>query len=205
MKVARNQPCPCGSGEKYKACCGKGKKNLTGARTGRLLALIVGIVVIGGVAIAINQFARGDLGPQPYSYDAANDRYWDPVHSHWHDGRPPQNAAEEGQAGSNPNPQPWEYDAAKNQHYDPEHSHWHAGPPPAQAGNLLPGGLPSIPAAGDPVPLDAPAAAPVAAAPVEGDPAPWDYDAENDEHWNPNTRTWDAGMPPLEAFTSDGE
>ncbi|MBO4297676.1 MAG: SEC-C domain-containing protein, partial [Clostridia bacterium] len=25
MKVGRNDPCPCGSGKKYKECCGKGK------------------------------------------------------------------------------------------------------------------------------------------------------------------------------------
>jgi len=24
QKVGRNQPCPCGSGKKYKNCCGKG-------------------------------------------------------------------------------------------------------------------------------------------------------------------------------------
>jgi uncharacterized protein YecA (UPF0149 family) len=24
-KVGRNDPCPCGSGKKYKQCCGKGK------------------------------------------------------------------------------------------------------------------------------------------------------------------------------------
>ena len=24
-KVGRNQPCPCGSGKKYKNCCGKGE------------------------------------------------------------------------------------------------------------------------------------------------------------------------------------
>jgi len=24
-KIGRNDPCPCGSGKKYKKCCGKGK------------------------------------------------------------------------------------------------------------------------------------------------------------------------------------
>ncbi|MCA1810320.1 MAG: thioredoxin family protein [Lentisphaerae bacterium] len=27
--------------------------------------------------------------PVPYEYDAANDRYWDPGHGHWHQGKPP--------------------------------------------------------------------------------------------------------------------
>ena len=31
----------------------------------------------------------------------------------------------------------------------------------------------------------------------------WEYDASNDRHWNPTTRTWEAGMPPIEAFMSD--
>lgn len=25
LKVGRNDPCPCGSGKKYKKCCGRGK------------------------------------------------------------------------------------------------------------------------------------------------------------------------------------
>ncbi len=27
--------------------------------------------------------------PEPYEYDAENDRYWHPGHGHWHRGRPP--------------------------------------------------------------------------------------------------------------------
>ena len=27
-KIGRNDPCPCGSGKKYKYCCGKSKDNL---------------------------------------------------------------------------------------------------------------------------------------------------------------------------------
>lgn len=199
MKVSRNQACPCGSGEKFKACCGKGQKTRAGVAGGRILAVIVGVVVIGGVAIAINQFRHSDLSLQPYVYDATNDRYFDPVHGHMHQGRPPQGTAQGSNraTGAGLNPRPWEYDAAKNQHYDPGHGHWHAGPPPDQAGGLAP----TPDAAGLPAPLG-----PVAAdAPGDDEPAPWDYDAENDRHWNPNTRTWDAGMPPLEAFTSDAE
>ena len=54
MKVSRNQACPCGSGWKYKACCGKGEKTRAGVTGGRILAAIVGVTVIGGVVIAIN-------------------------------------------------------------------------------------------------------------------------------------------------------
>ena len=199
MKVSRNQACPCGSGEKFKACCGKGQKARAGVAGGRILAVIVGVAVISGVAIAINQFRTTDLGLQPYVYDAKNDQYFDPVHGHMHDGRPPQDLARDSPTpgGTAATPQPGEYDAAKNQHYDAAHGHWHAGPPPNQAGNLLTaptaGALPILPSA---------AAADV---PGDGSPGAWDYDAENDRHWNPNTRTWNSGMPPIEAFTSDAE
>lgn len=201
MKVSRNEACPCGSGKKFKACCGKGEKTRTGATSGRILAVIVGVVVFGGIVIAINQFWHTDLSPVPYAYDAKNNRYFDPVHGHMHQGRPPGGAGQDTQQAAGQNPQPWEYDAATDRHWNPTpgHGHWHDGPPPAQAGSLLipaltsgTGGLPTLP------PLE-PATAGV---PADGSPAAWDYDAENDTHWNPNKRTWDPGMPPLEAFTS---
>jgi hypothetical protein len=202
MKVSRNQACPCGSGEKFKACCGKGEKTRSGVAGARILTVIVGVAVISGVAIAINEFRTNDLTLQPYTYDAKNDRYFDPVHGHMHQGRPPQGAAQGGQAApvTGATPLDWEYDAAKNQHYDPGHGHWHAGPPPpSQAGSPVavpgPGAVPTLPPA-----------EPAAAAAL-GDDAPlaWDYDADNDRHWNPNTLTWDPGMPPIEALTSDAE
>jgi hypothetical protein len=28
--------------------------------------------------------------PAPWTYDAANNRYWNPEHGHWHSGRPPE-------------------------------------------------------------------------------------------------------------------
>jgi hypothetical protein len=204
MKVARNQTCPCGSGEKFKACCGKGEKTRTGVTGGRILAVIVGVAVIGGVAIAVNQLRTTDLSVQPYVYDAKNDQYFDPVHGHMHQGRPPQGAGQETQPASDPGatPEAWQYDAAKNQHYDPTHGHWHAGPAPNQAG----GNPITAPVAGAfPGAQPAQPSAVVPEAPADGSPPAWDYDAENDRHWNPNTRTWDSGMPPLEAFTSGAE
>jgi hypothetical protein len=172
-KVLRNEACPCGSGKKYKSCCGGGEKSRTGVASGRILAVIVGVVVIGGLAIAVNQFRQTDL-------------------------------SEAGAA--NATPEPWEYNAVNNQHWDPTpgHEHWHNGPPPNRTGgNLVPsttpaaGGFPALPPANPAATVPTPT--PVAAA---GDPGAWDYDAESDRHWNPNTRVWDQGMPPLEAFTS---
>jgi hypothetical protein len=201
MKVSRNETCPCGSGSKYKACCGKGEKTRTGVASGRIIAIIIGVVVVAGVAIAVNQLRTTDLGVQPYVYDAKNDRYFDPVHGHMHEGRPPQGAAQQDPTAALPGsvPAAWDYDATKNQHYDPQHGHWHAGPPPNQAGNPL-----TLPSVGG-VPF-APSTAPITVptnVPDDGSPPAWDYDAENDRHWNPNTSTWDSGMPPIEAFTSD--
>ncbi len=201
MKVSRNQACPCGSGEKFKICCGKGEKTRSGVAGGRVLSVIVGVAVLAGVVLAINQFRTTDLSLQPYAYDAENDRYFDPVHGHMHQGRPPQGTAQGGQATptTGSTPLPWEYDAAKNQHYNPGHGHWHAGPPPSQAGSPAAapglGVLPTLPPAG-PVAVEIPG---------DDSPAAWDYDAQNDRHWNPNTLTWDPGMPPLETFASDAE
>jgi len=199
MRVSRNETCPCGSGKKYKACCGKGEKTRTGVASGRIIALIIGVALIAGGAIVVNQFRTTDLGGEAYVYDAVNDQYFDPVHGHMHQGRPPTDAAQQGQAtlpGSTP--PAWDYDAAKNQHYDPQHGHWHAGPPPNQAGSPLT--LPSV-GGGPLAPSAAPANVPTNV-PDDGSPPAWDYDAENDQHWNPNTRTWESGMPPIEAFTS---
>jgi Flp pilus assembly protein TadD len=39
MSVGRNDPCPCGSGRKYKQCCGLGKEPGQGAPKAALQAL----------------------------------------------------------------------------------------------------------------------------------------------------------------------
>jgi len=167
-KTARNQPCPCGSGKKYKACCGTGDKTRSGAALGKTLGIVVVVVVIAGVFIVANHFRTADL-----SAEAAN-------------------------------PEPWEYNASTNQHYNPlpGHEHWHDGPPPQNpAGTLNTATLP-VPVQQQ-VPT-VPTAAPVQPAgdPADGSPEDWEYNAGNDSHWNPVTQTWDAGMPPVEAFTS---
>jgi hypothetical protein len=64
-----------------------------------------------------------DQNREPWEYDAATNRHWDPNHRHWHEGPPPARAAD----GT---PEPWQYDPATNKHWDPRHGHWHSGPPP---------------------------------------------------------------------------
>lgn len=164
--VARNASCPCESGKKFKNCCGTADKQ-SSPMWGRLLALVIGLVVVGGVATAIVKLTE-----------------------------------------SNDTPEPWEYNAATNQHYNPlpDHMHWHDGPPPVDklaAGAADPIDVPSAQPSQGVATL--PSLPPVDAAPAaaDGEPAAWEYDAEQDRHWNPETKSWSEGMPPLEAFTSD--
>ncbi len=243
-KTMRNEPCPCGSGKKYKACHGTTDQTRSGRGPARILAIVVVIVVIGGAAIAVNHFRTADLSEPKLVYDAENNRYWDPVHSHWHDGRPPAHggAAAPAPAGLKPEPyeynaetnhywdpehahwhegrppsdhvftaadgrtpEPYEYDAATDQHFDPGHGHWHEGMRPAQAA------VPEIPGGTNVTQVSDEEAARM----IESGQATqvgqeeagivtpgWKYDAENDRHWNPKTKTWEQGMPPLEAFPS---
>ena len=211
-KTSRNEPCPCGSGKKYKACHGTTDKSRSGLASSRILAIVVGIVILGGGAIAVNHFRTADLeGGAAYVYDAENDRYWDPTHSHWHDGRPPTEQGGIAPAAGTVTPQPWAYDAEKDQYYHPEHGHWHEGLPPTQQAApppLLPeiqGGtnVRQISAEEASRRLAAGEAQEIASEDVGLGPAAWEYDVDSDRHWNPTTKTWDQGMPPLEAFTSD--
>ena len=160
----RNEPCSCGSGRKYKNCC-EGKTRIFGGKIpGVAIWIVLAIAGVGVAAYAIlrpdrqepavSSVVPPDQRPAPYTYDSLRNQYFDPVHGHWHDGRPPASsgasASGSGPAGtptqgsaptpappptastSYPStPEPWTYDAAKNQHWDPAHQHWHPGPPPA--------------------------------------------------------------------------
>lgn len=59
MEVGRNEPCPCGSGKKYKQCCrGKGDPE-TQARIRKYL-LLTTVVVVAAVACGI--FVSPEIG-----------------------------------------------------------------------------------------------------------------------------------------------
>jgi hypothetical protein len=178
-KTNRNQPCPCGSGKKYKACHGSTDQTRGGLATSKWLAIVVGIIVIGGAAILLNEFRTADLSsdtgtPEPYEYNPATNHYWDPAHNHWHEGRPPAQAQAPGQVE-----------------------------PPAQAPPLPIEGIENAQVVSAEEAARRLAERNVEAGPGET-PAAWEYDADNDRHWNPNSGAWEQGMPPLEAFTSDG-
>lgn len=168
----RNDPCPCGSGRKYKNChAGRasfGERAVAGIRLPWVIGIAVAAVaILIGVSMLYNRGPGISRGPaQPLSsapasgampgaweYDSLTNKHFDPGHGHWHDGPPPANASQQtptlpsspstsitgGAVPAPPSvpagttPQPWQYDAATNRHYDPTHGHWHQGPPPAGA------------------------------------------------------------------------
>ncbi len=75
MKVGRNEPCPCGSGEKYKRCC-EGKAAKQADRRSRLVLWVMGaLALIGIVGIASSIVANR----------APEGRVWSAEHGHFHD------------------------------------------------------------------------------------------------------------------------
>lgn len=59
LQVSRNDPCPCGSGEKYKRCCLGNPK--AAARRMRVPLILAGIGVLLGVAMGWEQGMRTGL------------------------------------------------------------------------------------------------------------------------------------------------
>ncbi|MPZ21655.1 MAG: hypothetical protein GEV06_27765 [Luteitalea sp.] len=73
--VGRNAACPCGSGKKFKRCCGA-KKQVLGARE-RVFLIALICVVIAAIVVGITSFNQdaGSRAPQ---------RVWSDEHGHWH-------------------------------------------------------------------------------------------------------------------------
>jgi hypothetical protein len=78
MKPGRNDPCPCGSGDKYKKCCAGKPDASQKARSRGLAALLIVVllIVVAGVVIEL----RSDD-----SAEGRVDRVWSPEHGHYHD------------------------------------------------------------------------------------------------------------------------
>lgn len=70
-KIGRNEPCPCGSGLKYKQCCLQRDQGMT--TRSRLLALIIGVVLVAGAIVALT-----------WDSDTEQRRVWSEEHGHWH-------------------------------------------------------------------------------------------------------------------------
>jgi hypothetical protein len=114
-KVKRNEPCPCGSGQKYKHCCGP-KKRVRPTNQRRVVPPVLLFACVAGAAAVIG-FTRYQLGrsatarrpppdppppgkvtppgapspktvgvPQPQpSGPVPAGKVWSPQHGHWHD------------------------------------------------------------------------------------------------------------------------
>ncbi len=79
MKTGRNQPCPCGSGLKYKQCC----LNKSGGMSlqMKLLVGLVSVIILSGLGMVLMQVigtARNPEGAAP------SNRVWSEEHQHWH-------------------------------------------------------------------------------------------------------------------------
>jgi len=108
MQVDRNAQCPCGSGKKYKNCCGIKKEvreKFISKHAGKLLAplLVAGLI---GLVYAISSSE---------SQNIAAGRVWSAQHGHWH------YAGETNKPGSPQPPGP----VPKGKQWSVEHGHWH--------------------------------------------------------------------------------
>ena len=106
MSIGRNAPCPCGSGHKYKHCCGDKERTFLTA-PGLLLVLIVG-----GVAVAA---MIGALKSEPSA-----GQVWSPEHRHYH------NVGQGSPANPTGSPIPKPLGPAPpGKVWSPQHGHWH--------------------------------------------------------------------------------
>lgn len=163
--TGRNQPCPCGSGSKYKHCCEQKDKQPFMSRTGLIMGLAVAVVLAGGVAAFFNESSSGAESSAPAG------KVWSAEHGHYHDG--PSGAASAPQRGESssaavpaessqtaatapapvnntpgsqpPGPSP----AGKV--WSSEHGHWHDAPS-VQVQASQQGGLTASPSTAEPRP-----------------------------------------------------
>ncbi|HEX5135105.1 MAG TPA: SEC-C metal-binding domain-containing protein [Thermoanaerobaculia bacterium] len=78
-RVSRNDPCPCGSGLKYKRCH-EGKDVEKPRTSGMLLLAILALLIGAGALAVVIGITRG-----PDTASSSRRRVWSPEHGHWHD------------------------------------------------------------------------------------------------------------------------
>jgi len=173
-RVSRNDPCPCGSGLKYKRCCEQ-RDAAKPARSSTLpLAVLVLLVAAGAAAIVIG------LRDGPDRAAGRAGRVWSPEHGHWHDApRPGQASRLPLESGSkaplSPGPAP-AGTPPPGKVWSVEHGHWHDA---VQTGTQAGAAQPQFP----------PPPAPAAAAIPPG-PAP------PGKVWSPEHGHWHDAAPP---------
>jgi SEC-C motif-containing protein len=123
-RVSRNDPCPCGSGLKYKRCH-QGKDVERPRSSSALLFAILALLIGAGAVAVVIGVSRG-----PDSVSSSRRRVWSPEHGHWHDeGVPltssrslpfdPRSALPNGPRPAPPGTPP------PGKVWSPEHGHWH--------------------------------------------------------------------------------
>lgn len=76
-KTGRNEPCPCGSGKKYKQCCA-GKTDAKSTLATKWIAVVLGgLILVGALGFAASLSNR-DRSSTPR-------QVWSPEHGHYHD------------------------------------------------------------------------------------------------------------------------
>ena len=158
--VHRNDPCPCGSGRKFKSCHGRSSGVMRRPVALPMWGVIVGVIVVGaaaamGVRLATRPAALPDrLMPAPIGAALPS----------------PGTASV---AGSEP--AAWSYDPRTNKHWNPDHRHWHDGPAPATA-------TAGRDSAGRTITVSPPRPVSPVATP---EPSPWTYDESRKQYWDP--------------------
>lgn len=75
-KIGRNEPCPCGSGKKYKHCCVQKKGQLT--QRSRLFVGLLIVAAVVAVALAFRSLDGGSDNTCPPG------QVWSSAHGHCH-------------------------------------------------------------------------------------------------------------------------
>lgn len=80
-KVGRNEPCPCGSGKKYKNCHQQEEQKLSKNKNIIIAALIALAFIISAIGLYWNSQSTGKGAPG----EAPKGKVWSEEHGHWHD------------------------------------------------------------------------------------------------------------------------
>jgi hypothetical protein len=71
-KVGRNEPCPCGSGKKYKQCC---EAKAGGNRMTTVMIVVIAVAILAALLASVFSHGEDTAGPG---------RVWSAEHGHYH-------------------------------------------------------------------------------------------------------------------------
>jgi hypothetical protein len=114
MKAGRNEPCPCGSGKKFKHCCEAKNRRRAATRDSLAKGLfyVIGpFAVVVAIAMVVSTLRGRSVG------DDGLERVWSVEHGHWHAILPDGTETE----------------VKPGMIWDPEHGHFHQAGAPADS------------------------------------------------------------------------